>query len=507
MALCCTTALALDGVTSRRVTVEADVRTTGLPAFNVVGLADKAVREARDRVRSAITNSGYKFPKGRITVNLAPAYLRKVGPGFDLPLAVALLGAGGHLPGAELDGLALCGELGLLGEVRPVLGALAIAEGARLSGCTRIVVPRSRATEAALVDGLEVIGVETLREAVDVLCGRAEVPPLPPEPSVPVVDLSGPDLSDVRGHNALIPAVEIAAAGGHNLFLYGPPGTGKTMLARRIPGVLPPMTRQEAVEVTRIQSVAGLHQGGGLVAERPFRAPHHLISAAGLVGGGSTPLPGEVTLAHGGVLFLDELSEFNRQALESLRQPLEDGQVVVVRAQRVVLYPSRCTLVAASNPCPCGMEPARCRCSAADLSRHQRRLSGPLMDRVDLTVHVDRPSAAALRGQVAPSSAEVRSRVVAARDRQEARLSGTGVACNAHMPPAVLRDRAAVTPSALKLLYRAHDRAGLSARGHHRVLRVARTIADLAGSESVAPEHIQAAIHWRMDSTAGATAA
>jgi magnesium chelatase family protein len=494
------TAFAIDGLDSRPVTVEVDIR-AGLPAFAVVGLADKAVREARERVHSAVLNSGFEFPQRRITSNLAPAYLRKVGPGFDLAIAVGLLAASGQLPAEPLERWAVFGELSLGGELRPARGTLSVAEGARRLGIEGLILPRERGAEAALVEGLEVAGVGTLREVTEVLAGERQAPPSPrpPRAADDAEPESEADLGDVRGHAEPVEALVIAAAGGHHLLMEGPPGTGKTMLARRLPSILPPLDRTEAIEVTRIRSVAGLHAGPALAAARPFRAPHHSVSASGLVGGGAVPTPGEATLAHHGVLFLDELSEFARPALEALRQPLEDGRVIVVRGQHASLFPTRFMLVAATNPCPCGFlgEARRCRCSESDIARHRRRLSGPLLDRVDLLIGVPRPSADDLEAGPATTSAAARERVLAARERQSRRLTGTGVACNARLTPQLLRRHVALSGAADAALRDAHERARLSPRGRQRVLRVARTVADLEGSEGVNTEHVLRALSLR----------
>ena len=483
---------ALEGVDAVEVIVEADVR-RGLPAFAIVGLPDRAVRESRERVRAAMLNSRLDFPQQRITANLAPASLRKAGPGFDLAIAVAVLVASGQLPPGEGDGV--CGELSLSGAIRPVRGALSMALAARRAGVQRLVVPVANAPEAALVDGLEVIGVPSLAQLADLLHGRWE--PAPAEPAV-VGGLgeAAPefDLADVRGQADARRALEIAAAGGHNLLMVGPPGAGKTMLARRLPGVLPPPTLAEAIEITKVHGAAGLVRGG-LVAERPFRAPHHTISASGLVGGGVPPKPGEITLAHNGVLFLDELPEFARPALEALRQPIEEGTVAVVRAQRSITYPARAMLVAACNGCPCARPEGQCTCDDLDRKRYARRLSGPLLDRIDLVCELGHPPPPMLAGDAtrAETSAAVRERVVAARRRQTERLRADGVACNAAMDARLTRERIRLAPAAV-----AASLERLSGRGQDRVLRLARTIADLAASEEVQPDHLDEAIGYRL---------
>jgi magnesium chelatase family protein len=498
--LACVTTFAIDGLTPRRVTVEVDLR-LGLPAFTIVGRGDAAVRESRERVHAALLNSGFQFPGRRVTVNLAPAHLRKVGPGFDLATACGVLAASEQVPADRLEGWAVFGELSLGGRLRHCRGALAVAEGARRCGLEGLIVPHACVREASLVDGLQVAGAGSLAEVATILRGgpvpaapgTADLPAPPPEEAG-----DAPDLADVRGHSAVIFGLTIAAAGAHNLLLAGPPGVGKTMLARRLPGLLPELTREEAIAVTRIHSVAGVATPGGLVRRRPLRAPHHTISAPGLIGGGAAPLPGEASLAHHGVLFLDELSEFSRAALEALRQPLEDGHVVVVRGQRTVAFPARFQLVASTNPCPCGYAPApRCRCGEAEMARHARKLSGPLLDRIDVLCNLEAPEAEAFEAPPPATSAGVRAQVAAARERQAARLAGSGLTTNAQLTPALVERWARPDAAGLRYLRASYLRGDVSARGRQRALRVARTVADLAGRDRVGAEDIRAALTLR----------
>jgi magnesium chelatase family protein len=493
---------AVVGLDGAIVQVEVDTA-NGLPSFVVVGLPDAAVQESRERVQAAIRNSGFFFPQKRVTVNLAPASLRKEGPAYDLPIALGVLAAAGHILPETFERTLVMGELSLDGGVRHVRGVLPMTALARAEGYRRVFVPVDDAAEAALVPGVEVIPVADLAQLVRHMTEAEPIAPLAHAPALSDGHVFTPaDFREIKGQEHVKRALEIAAAGGHNVIMTGPPGAGKTLLARALPSILPRMTIDEALDVTKVYSVAdALPAGTPLMQQRPFRAPHHTISHAGLVGGGNYPRPGEISLAHRGVLFLDELPEFAQRTLEVLRQPLEDHVVTIARAHGSLTFPANFQLVAALNPCPCGFygDPVReCTCTPATVTRYQKRISGPLLDRIDIHIEVPRVDYAKLTdSRLGEPSEAVRARVEAAREVQRARFVGSDLACNADMRPADVRVHCRLDDAGLSLMRSAMSQLQLSARAFHRVLKLARTVADLAGAAAISPAHLAEAIQYR----------